>query len=274
MSHHRALGHITPQPTQYDPGLLEPIARALGRQKQNLPADCGVEGCDIWTAYEVSWLNRSGVPQIGVLEIRIDAGSPNIIESKSLKLYLGTFAQYLADSSETLRKIIREDLASVSGDAKLEVSWLVPQTVRGHDSWRPENALCIDQSPIENPTFDWDPTLLQLMTEGTTVEQTLYSDLLKSNCPVTHQPDWGSVLVTYRGTAIDPSALLRYILSYRNHVGFHELCVEQMYCDIMQYCQPEYLTVYARYTRRGGLDINPFRSNFQSAPKNIRMFRQ
>lgn len=274
MSYPRALGRITPQPTAYDPALLEPISRALGRKRQKLPQNAAFSGCDIWTAYEVSWLNRYGVPQIGVLEIRIDASSPNIIESKSLKLYLGAFSLYRAEASGMLLDVIRQDLARVSGDAALEVRWLEAKAHHEGKAWLPENALCIDDRPIEQPQFDWDATLLQAALGDKKVTQTLYSDLLKTNCPVTHQPDWGSVLISYAGLQIDQSKLLRYILSYRNHVGFHELCVEQIYCDVMQYCQPERLTVYARYTRRGGLDINPFRSNFQPAPENIRTFRQ
>ena len=199
--------------------------------------------------------------------------SPNIIESNSLKLYLNSFGARRHESVEAIRSILREDLGRVSGtDVEVRIDEL-----SSADPHPPGNLPgdCIDDIPLEISTYDLDPSLLSDSAEpGRPVSETLYSHLFKSNCPVTGQPDWASIMIRYRGGKIRADRLLSYLVSYRNHAEFHEQCVERVFADIQRHCQPEALTVYARYTRRGGLDINPFRSDFEEAPDNVRLLRQ
>lgn len=229
---------------------------------------------DIWNAYELSWLNLRGKPQIAIATFFIPADSPNIIESKSFKLYLGSFAQTQFESIDLVHDTIKRDVSTICG-APASLQFKVPATF-SKLQFTEFDGLSLDQLDLEANIYQLNPTLLHVTSNTILVEETVYSHLLKSNCPITGQPDWGSVQIHYIGHQIDHIGLLRYIISYRNHIGFHEHCVEQIFVDILHKCQPVKLTVYARYMRRGGLDINPFRTNWcnLSVPHNTRLARQ
>ena len=234
-----------------------------------MPAALPFGGVDVWTGYEVSWLNPKGKPQVAVGEFVIPADTTHLVESKSLKLYLNSMNGTHLESQEGVEACIRRDLSRAAHG---------PVAVRlvGRAAFKATTeeleGECIDDLDVTIDTYDVEPSFLS--ATGTRTTETLRSDLLKSNCPVTGQPDWGSVMIRYTGPRLDRSGLLKYIISFRDHAGFHEQCVEQMFLDIASRCQPERLTVYARYTRRGGLDINPFRSNFEDSPPNRRTYRQ
>lgn len=256
----------------YNPQLLEGVPRSLNREPIGLyPDNLPFSGMDVWNLYELSWLTPSGKPAIAVGEAFVEATSHNIIESKSFKLYLNSFNQTHFDSLDTVQATIAKDLSQVAeGDVNINL-W-------HHPSATIENlpGECIDDEDITTDCYEIDSGLLEgAANPHQSVEEVLHSHLLKSNCLVTGQPDWGSVMISYAGPKIDRAALLKYIISFRQHNEFHEQCVERVFTDIQRYCQPEKLTVYARYTRRGGLDINPFRSNFETAPPaNVRLLRQ
>ena len=265
------LGRATGFPEQYDPDQLFPIARSEARRQAGIGEPPPFSGVDIWNAWELSWLDPDGKPVAATVEIRVPATSPNIVESKSLKLYLGSFAMSRFGSWIEISDAIGRDLCAVTGD---EVG------VRLSDSLTHYGARvarlpgkCIDDIGTGCKAYDVDPGLLASDPDVLTRED-LYSHLLRSLCPVTSQPDMGSLLVSYVGPRIDPAALLRYVVSYRQHNDFHEACVERIFVDILERCRPSQLTVYARYHRRGGIDINPFRSNYESDPPNIRLWRQ
>ncbi|AMF95050.1 NADPH-dependent 7-cyano-7-deazaguanine reductase QueF [Vibrio fluvialis] len=267
------LGKKTEYANQYDPSLLQPVPRSLNRNDLNLGNELPFLGCDIWTLYELSWLNDKGLPQVAIGEVAIPATSANLIESKSFKLYLNSFNQTrFADWAE-VQACLQKDLSACAGESvQVEVKSLAAYTTQPIVTMQGE---CIDDQDIEISSYDFDDTLLAEASSDEIVEETLHSHLLKSNCLITNQPDWGSVEIAYRGPKIDREALLRYIVSFREHNEFHEQCVERIFTDISRYCHPEHLTVLARYTRRGGLDINPFRSSHQAAPaNNQRMARQ
>jgi 7-cyano-7-deazaguanine reductase len=248
------LGKDTDYRDEYDPDLLVAIPRQENRANLNFDLQQW-RGVDLWTAYELSWLNEVGVPQVAVAELQIDVNSENIVESKSLKYYLNSFNQTQFKSAIEVAERITTDLSKLlQGEVKL--------TFAGENM-----ALNIDDIPgcsldaeqCEMQHYQPEPSLLGCDT-NLLVSETLYSHLLKSNCPVTGQPDWASLWIDYQGPAIDRKSLLAYICSYRQHQDFHEHCVEQIFCDILQHCQPQALSVYARYTRRGGIDINPLRT--------------
>ncbi|WP_159653688.1 NADPH-dependent 7-cyano-7-deazaguanine reductase QueF [Vibrio atypicus] len=267
------LGQKTDYANQYDPSLLQPVPRSLNRDDLKLGDELPFQGCDIWTLYELSWLNEKGLPQVAVGEVSIPATSANLIESKSFKLYLNSFNQTRFSNWDQVEKTLIQDLSACAGE---EVTVTVRSVVDYTDSVIVTMAgECIDEQDIEITSYDFDDALLANAIEDKLVEESLHSHLLKSNCLITNQPDWGSVEIRYRGQKINREALLRYIVSFREHNEFHEQCVERIFTDIMKYCQPESLTVYARYTRRGGLDINPYRSNVNAQPNhNQRMARQ
>ncbi|XAW90107.1 NADPH-dependent 7-cyano-7-deazaguanine reductase QueF [Vibrio sp. CDRSL-10 TSBA] len=281
------LGKTTEYANQYDPSLLQPVPRSLNRDDLNLGDTLPFQGCDIWTLYELSWLNDKGLPQVAIGEVAIPATSANLIESKSFKLYLNSFNQTRFADWQSVQQCLVKDLSACAGESvTVDVKPLSAYTAQPIVTMQGE---CIDDQDIEIVSYDFDDRLLhnsvciennsvciENNSTGTEiVEETLHSHLLKSNCLITNQPDWGSVEIAYRGPKIDREALLRYIVSFREHNEFHEQCVERIFTDITRYCQPESLTVQARYTRRGGLDINPFRSTQQSAPAhNQRMARQ
>ncbi len=266
------LGRSVEYISEYQPELLFAIARKEKRDEIGITSELPFVGEDIWNAYEVSWLNLNGVPRVATAEFRFPANSTSIVESKSFKLYLNSFNQSKFDNVDLVTQTIKQDL---------EAACLAPVSVRINEigTTNPDfdeciEATCIDQTDIQVSSYDYNAELLELLDKAEVVEEMLCSHLLKSNCLITSQPDWATVFIRYRGAQIDHAALLAYIISFRNHNEFHEQCVERIYCDIMSRCKPEQLTVYARYTRRGGLDINPWRSNFETALPNHRLIRQ
>lgn len=270
---HSPLGKSSAYSEQYDASLLFPIARRLAREQIGIGTQLPFFGTDIWNAYELSWLNARGKPQIAIATLYVPADSANIVESKSFKLYLGSFAQTAFDSADAVRDTIRRDVSAACG-ATVSVHFASPFEF-GKLQLEEFDGLSLDRLDLDTDVYHPDPSLLKAALIESPVEETLVSDLLKSNCPVTGQPDWGSVQIHYVGPQIDHAGLLRYLISYRNHTGFHEQCVERIFIDIARQCQPLKLAVYARYTRRGGLDINPFRTNFnQPMPDNLRTARQ
>lgn len=268
---HGPLGEKSEYPEQYAPQVLHPIPRVLGRQEIGLGADWPHAGEDIWNAYELSWLTLTGKPQVALLELRVPAHSTNIVESKSLKLYLGSFNQAVFDSETALANVIVQDVGAVVGaDVTARV---VELTATQFTQVQALPGECVDEQPVTQFEYSVNPALLRCESDAV-ISETLHSHLLRSNCPVTGQPDWGSVMVQYQGPKLDRAALLQYVVSFRNNQEFHEQCVERIFTDIMHYCQPERLTVYARYTRRGGIDINPWRSTDASEAPNWRLVRQ
>jgi 7-cyano-7-deazaguanine reductase len=268
------LGKVSSYQTQYDAALLFSIARQDKRNELGLTGTLPFFGIDIWNAYEVSWLNLRGKPQIAIATITVPADSPCIIESKSLKLYLNAFNQTRLAGIDALLELLRADLSAGFG-APVQITLTTADqfaVLRMGEL----DGLLLDRLDIEVDTYRPDPSLLRAAHEQPGVEETLVSHLLKSNCLVTGQPDWGSVQIQYVGAAIDQEYLLRYLIGFREHNEFHEQCVERIFMDILRQCRPQKLAVYARYTRRGGLDINPFRSNFTTGkiPSNMRNARQ
>lgn len=241
----------------YAPELLFPIERQLKRDELGLkPGALPFVGEDLWNAYELSWLDPLGKPVVALARFRVPASSPRLIESKSLKLYLNAFNQQrCADAAEVQVMIARDLSAAAGAEVGVEVEPLAqrPQRAFGYP-----DGVCLDTLDIAIDTYQPAPELLT--AGGAEVSETLYSHLLKSNCLVTGQPDWGMVVVRYTGKAISREGLLRYIVSFREHNEFHEQCVERVFCDVLERCRPRELAVWARYTRRGGLDINPFRA--------------
>lgn len=271
---HLTLGKETPYQDHYDPSLLQAVPRSLNRQQINIDSNVlPFIGADIWTLYELSWLNSKGLPQVAIGEIQLPATSTNIIESKSFKLYLNSLNQTKFDSWLQVQKILQKDLSHCSqSDVVVKLFSLDDLTYQRITAF---SGFCIDQQDISIDNYQFDENLLKDATESKQVEETLVSHLLKSNCLITHQPDWGSIQIRYQGNKINHEALLRYIISFRHHNEFHEQCVERIYNDLLRFCQPEKLLVYARYTRRGGLDINPYRTNVSEfTPEFNRLIRQ
>lgn len=254
------LGKTTSYIDHYDNTLLKAVPRELNRQPLGLLSNqLPFTGSDLWNLYELSWLNNKGLPQVAIGEVIIDANSANLIESKSFKLYLNSFNQTRFENWQQVTHCLQNDLTDC---AKGRVSVkLYPLSAIEEQKIIGFHGVCIDNIDIEISDYDYRPDLLSTINSTAVVEEKLVSHLLKSNCLITHQPDWGSVQIHYSGQKIDHAALLRYLVSFRHHNEFHEQCVERIFCDIQKYCQPTWLTVYARYTRRGGLDINPLRTN-------------
>ena len=262
------LGKRTKYVETYSPGLLHPIPRKMARDligMESLPFD----GVDIWNGYELSWLNPKGKPEIAFTRFSFPCTTPHVVESKSLKLYLNSFNLSAFESKEAVAKTIEKDLSQAAG-GPVTVELYLPSSVSEEVTGFP--GICLDGLDIETSTYQVNPKFLKTKPER--VEETVYSQLLKSNCLATGQPDWGSVYVRYAGDKIDHAGLLKYIISYRNHSGFGEHCVEQMFYDLLKECRPERLSLYAHFTRRGGLDINPFRSNFERQPPHVCALRQ
>ena len=267
------LGKTTAYRADYAPELLFPIPRQLKRDELGIRADAlPFVGEDLWNAYELSWLTPGGKPAVALASFRVPADSPRLIESKSFKLYLNSLNQTVFADRAAVRATLAADLSAAAGaPVSVDITPLSekPAVTVGY----PAGCL-LDDLDIACTHYQPAPELLGV-TAGAEVEETLYSHLLKSNCLVTGQPDWAMVVIRYRGRPIDRAGLLRYIVSFRNHNEFHEQCVERIYCDIRRHCQPAALAVHARYTRRGGLDINPFRSSGGfPAPDNTREARQ
>ena len=267
------LGQKTEYKSQYDASLLQPVPRRLNRESLGIVEDQPFnQGADVWTCYELSWLNPNGLPQVAIADVAIDFKSENLIESKSFKLYLNSFNQTKFASIEEVEETIAKDLNQcASGQVSVKIHKLADYTNQPIMNFAGD---CIDEQEIQIDNYAFSNQYLENVAEGEIVEETLVSHLLKSNCLITSQPDWGSVQIHYVGKQLNREKLLRYLVSFREHNEFHEQCVERIFTDLMQFAKPEKLTVYARYTRRGGLDINPFRSNFESVPANLRMARQ
>lgn len=270
---HSPLGKSSEYIATYTPSLLFPIPRAakwaeLGLTAQTLP----YKGVDFWNCYELSWLLPSGKPVVAIAEFSIPADSPNIIESKSFKLYLNSLNQTAFDGAARVQATLEKDLSAAAGK-------LVGVRIRNLAEIEEEGVavlpgVCIDELDITVSSYDQPQPELLRCDDSQVIEEAVHSHLLKSNCPVTSQPDWGSVVVEYRGAALDHASLLAYIVSFRQHSDFHEQCVERIFLDLQRLLKPEKLTVYARYVRRGGLDINPYRSTEVLDVANRRLARQ
>lgn len=269
---HSPLGRAVAYPSQYDPTLLFPIPRQPKRDQIGLPSPPPFHGVDIWNAYELGWLDARGKPRVALAEFRVPADSPNLIESKSFKLYLNSLNQTRVDSSEALRAMLAKDLSAAAGATVSVV--LLPPSVSHAFQVEPLAGECIDDLPIAIDHYGPPRADFLAVDDQRRTEETLVTHLLKSNCPVTGQPDWASLRIAYAGPRIDRAGLLRYVVSFREHNEFHEQCVERIFLDLLRRCVPSRLTVSARYTRRGGLDINPFRSNVPGAsadnPRSVR----
>ncbi|MEQ1513233.1 MAG: NADPH-dependent 7-cyano-7-deazaguanine reductase QueF [Lysobacteraceae bacterium] len=254
------LGREVAYPSHYDPGLLFPIPRTQGRDEIGVDAHAlPFTGHDRWHAYELGWLDLRGKPMVATATIEVPAAAPFLIESKSLKLYLNSLNAARFASADAVRDTLIADL-SRAADAPARVAFgLPPFTANG-------DAVLIDTLDIDIDDYG-PPNAAHLALDGDAiVEETLRSALLKSNCPVTGQPDWASVRIAYRGAKIDRAGLLRYLVSFRDHAEFHEQCVERIFVDLSARCRPQTLSVEARYTRRGGLDINPWRATLGTPP--------
>ena len=258
----------------YNPERLYPIPRKEKRIEIGIdPIKIPFFGFDCWNHYEVSWLNEKGKPIVAIAEIYYDCASPKIVESKSLKLYFNSLNHFRSKNAAEIEKLVKKDLE------KIIESEVIVHIYELGKAPMPElqekfSGICLDDLDIECDCYTVKPDYLS--TKNEQVQETLYSDLLKSNCLVTNQPDWGSVQISYQGSKIDHAGLLKYLVSYRNHNEFHEQCIERIFADIMHYCKPSELSVYGRYTRRGGLDINPYRSTKKIDFKNLnfRLLRQ
>ena len=279
------LGKASAYADRYDASLLFPIARATKREEIGLHANATPPffGADMWTAFELSWLNLRGKPQVALAHFTIPCESPNIIESKSFKLYLNSFNNSQFPDAEAVLAHLRADVneavwRGVTVQSSVGVRLIGPELFDREPIYELDG-LNLDRLDIECNRYTPAPDLLKTLDDQGNaqgpVSEVLVSNLLKSNCLVTGQPDWGSVQISYTGAAIDQEGLLQYLVSFRNHNEFHEQCVERIFMDVWTRCKPLKLTVYARYTRRGGLDINPFRTSHpQALPGNTRMARQ
>lgn len=273
------LGKASAYADQYAPELLYPIPRSAKRLELGLTDTLPFLGADMWTAFELSWLGPRGKPQLALAHITVPCESSHIIESKSLKLYLNSYNNTVfADAAAVLTRL-RADLTEAAWrgavvKASVGVRLLVPELF-DREPVQELDGLSLDRLDVECRQYTPAPDLLRTLADEPPVTEVLTSRLLKSNCLVTGQPDWGSVQISYSGAPIDQEGLLQYLVSFRNHHEFHEQCVERIFMDIWQRCQPTKLAVYARYTRRGGLDINPFRTSYARAlPPNVRTARQ
>jgi len=264
---------------QYAPELLYPIPRLAKRQELGIAGQPPFFGADLWTAYELSWLTPRGKPVVAIAHVTVPCETPNIVESKSFKLYLNSFTNSRFDGPGEVLARLRADLSEAvwrgsAASGSVGVRLLAPE-VFDQEQVHELDGLSLDRLDIECSDYSPRPELLTAAFDEQPVDEVLVSNLLKSNCLVTGQPDWGSVQIRYSGPQIDQGGLLRYLVSFRNHNEFHEQCVERIFMDIRRHCRPAKLAVYARYTRRGGLDINPFRTSHPMAlPPNIRTARQ
>jgi len=264
------LGRQTPVLDRYAPELLYPIPRAAGRAALGLGSELPFSGADLWHAYEISWLDGKGRPQVRVGRVCVPASSPNMVESKSFKLYLNSLNNTRFGSESELRDTIRRDIARVVGtDIEVELLRVDDPALAGTAL----AGICLDGLDVPVPAGEPNPDMLE-PESGNRGEEQLFSHLLRSLCPVTGQPDWASVWVHYRGPGLAHASLLRYILAFRRHQEFHEQCVERMFRDIRRRLDPDFLHIQAFYTRRGGLDINPFRSTYPDARPLPRLDRQ
>lgn len=273
------LGKATPYVDQYDASLLYPIARQGKRDEIGVRGSLPFLGSDLWTAFELSWLNLRGKPQVALAHITVPCESTHIVESKSFKLYLNSFNNTRFADAVEVQARIRTDISEAvwrGGPVQSSVGVkLIAPELFDREPVHELDGLSLDRLDVECTQYTPAPELLSAQMDEAPVSEVLTSNLLKSNCLVTGQPDWASVRISYSGPQIEQEGLLQYLVSFRNHNEFHEQCVERIYMDIWTRCKPAKLTVYARYTRRGGLDINPFRSSHpQPVPGNVRTARQ
>ena len=268
-----ALGKRSEAVSQYTPSLLFPVDRSRMRGDLIPPGgELPFEGVDLWTAWELTWLDRDGKPEVGVLQISVPCDSRAIVESKSLKLYLGSFAQTPFASAYDVVRTLESDLSvTVGAQVVVDLLTISQATQAGIASLTGES---LDTIRIAAPVYQPDAGLLQRLETGRMVSETLHTNLFRSLCPVTGQPDIASVQISYTGPRIEHEDLLRYLVSFRDYPGFHEHCVERIFVDILARCRPRELSVYARFLRRGGIDINPFRSTGKAAPSPTRLLRQ
>ncbi len=273
------LGKPTPYVDQYDASLLYPIARSIKRDEIGVPAKLPFFGADLWTAFELSWLNLRGKPQVAIAHITVPCETRNIVESKSVKLYLNSFNNTRFSDAAQVQDRIRSDVSEAvwRGSDSLGtvgVKMVLPELF-DREPVQEMDGLSLDRLDVECTHDTPAPELLSCTQGATPVTETLTSNLLKSNCLVTGQPDWASVQISYTGAQIEQEGVLRYLVSFRNHNEFHEQCVERIFMDLWTLCKPLKLAVYARYTRRGGIDINPFRTSHpQAMPRQVRHARQ
>ncbi|AJP43109.1 7-cyano-7-deazaguanine reductase [Alteromonas australica] len=266
-----SLGKQVEYEFHYNPDLLQGVPRSLSRDTLSLnPLNLPFSGNDTWTGYELSWLTPKGKPQVAILECRVPITSPNLIESKSFKLYLNSFNQSKFENANAVKDVIQSDLSACAG-SEVDVALVLPSQFASLSFKEFEGEL-LDDLDVE--INEYSPNTAFLSQSDKNVEESLVSHLLKSNCLITSQPDWASVIIRYQGKAINREGLLKYLISFRQHNEFHEQCVERIFCDILAHCEVDKLTVCARYTRRGGLDINPFRSNCEAPYPNFRQARQ
>ena len=270
---HNPLGRQTDYVATYSPHLLFPIARADSRSLLGIAGEViPFYGVDIWTGYELSWLSPQGMPQVAVAEFIIPCSSEFMVESKSFKLYLNSFNQSRFDNIGQVKSTLIRDLSAIV-NASVDLTLFQPGCANHLENISSLPGKCLDELPVAIDTYQPHPDYLRVGPE--VVTENVYSHLLKTNCPVTGQPDWASVHIGYKGREIHHEGLLRYLVSFREHQDFHEHCVERIFMDIVERCAPESLTVYARYTRRGGLDINPWRSTEKTVtPDRVRLLRQ
>jgi 7-cyano-7-deazaguanine reductase len=268
------LGKPSTYSSEYNPALLFPVARQDKRSELGISGSLPFFGVDIWNAYEVSWLNLRGKPQVAIATMTVPAESANIVESKSLKLYFNSLNRTKLAGPEALLELLRTDLSAGFG-APVHISLTLADAFSKVKMGELEGLL-LDRLDIEVDQYTPDPSLLRANQDERPVEETLVSHLLKSNCLITGQPDWGSIQIRYVGAPINQEGLLKYLIGFRDHDDFHEQCVERIFMDLLRNCKPQKLSVYARYTRRGGIDINPWRGNFTTGqpPSNLRNARQ
>ena len=276
---HSELGKSSAYVDQYDASLLFPIPRLAKREEIGVGAAPPFFGADLWTAFELSWLNLRGKPQVALAHFTVPCETPNIVESKSFKLYLNSFNNTRFADASAVQARLRADISEAAWRgaphaATVGVRLLLPELF-DREPVHELDGLSLDRLEVECSRYTPAPHLLSAVFDEPPVTEVLTSNLLKSNCLVTGQPDWGSVRISYSGPQINQEGLLQYIVSFRNHNEFHEQCVERIFMDVWTRCKPVKLTVYARYTRRGGLDINPFRTSHpQAMPPNVRTARQ
>lgn len=265
------LGQATEYALHYSPQLLFAAPRIEARQLSGIGDPLPFSGVDRWNAWDFTWLNTDGKPVAATAEICVDVESPNVIESKSLKLYLNSFAMTRYADVEAVSQIIQHDISGVAQREVVVVISIAADWSAGCIAELP--GICIDKLNVDCDTYSVDSALLQTVDGDAELEE-LHSHLFRSNCPITNQPDVGSVIIRYSGPSIDRASLLRYLVSYRQHNAFHEACIESIFIDVLSRCQPRHLSVAGYFQRRGGLDINPFRSNFEGAPDPARLWRQ
>ncbi|MBG6070414.1 MULTISPECIES: NADPH-dependent 7-cyano-7-deazaguanine reductase QueF [unclassified Polaromonas] len=276
---HSELGKSSAYVDQYDASLLFPIPRLAKREEIGVGAAPPFFGADLWTAFELSWLNLRGKPQLALAHFTVPCETPNIVESKSFKLYLNSLNNTRFADAAAVQARLRADISEAAWRgaphaATVGVRLLLPELF-DREPVHELDGLSLDRLDVECSRYTPAPELLTAVFDEPPVTEVLTSNLLKSNCLVTGQPDWGSVRISYSGPQINQEGLLQYIVSFRNHNEFHEQCVERIFMDVWTRCKPVKLTVYARYTRRGGLDINPFRTSHpQAMPPNVRTARQ